>query len=135
MAGAVALPTASRIADRFAGADLVDAYAIDLPRGTSHDVETLTRFMLGEQGPGLRLLMGVRDAVVAGFGIKTSRRLRRGSDTDRAARIYIFRIYTGDEAVPIGISISGSRFSAVPATSSSPRSCTATICWAGPISL
>lgn len=101
MAGAVALPTASRIADRFAGADLVDAYAIGLPRGTSHDVETLTRFMLGEQGPGLRLLMGMRDAVVAGFGIKTSRRLRRGSDTDRAARIYIFRIYeiTGDEAV------------------------------------
>ena len=58
MAGAVALPTASRIADRFAGADLVDAYAIDLPRGTSHDVETLTRFMLSEQGPGFAFSWG-----------------------------------------------------------------------------
>lgn len=101
MAGAVALPTGSRIADRFAGADLVDAYAIGLPQGTSHDVETLTRFMLSEQGPGLRLLMGMRDAVVAGFGIKTSRELRQGSVTDGVARIYIFRVYeiTGDEAI------------------------------------
>lgn len=101
MAAAVALPTGSRIADRFAGADLVDAYAIGLPQGTSHDVETLTRFMLGEEAPWLRLLMGVRDAVVAGFGIKTSRRLRQGSVTDGVVRIYIFRVYeiTGDEAI------------------------------------
>lgn len=101
MAGAVALPTGSRIADRFAGADLADAYAIGLPRGTSHDIEMLARFMLGEEAPWLRLLMGVRDVVVAGFGLKTSRRLRRGSVTDGVPRIYIFRVYeiTRDEAI------------------------------------
>ncbi len=105
MAGAVALPTGSRIADLFVGADLVDAYAIGLPRGTSHDVEALARFMLSAEAPGLRLLMGFRDAVVAGFGLKTARRLRResgqGSATDGVARIYIFRVYeiTGNEAI------------------------------------
>ncbi|MCF8532061.1 MAG: DUF2867 domain-containing protein [Reyranella sp.] len=101
MAGAVPLPTGSRIADLFAGADLADAYAIDLPSGSSRDIETLTRFMLGEEAPWLRLLMGVRDAVVAGFGLKTSRRLRQGSVTDGVARIYIFRVYeiTWNEAI------------------------------------
>lgn len=101
MAGAVALPTGSRIAGLYVGADLVDAYAIGLPPGASHDVEALTRFMLGEEAPWLRLLMGIRDAVVAGFGVKTSRQLRRGSVTDGVARIYIFRVYeiTGDEAI------------------------------------
>lgn len=101
MAGAVALPTGSRIADRFAGADLADAYAIRLPPDSSRDIETLTRFVLGEEAPWLRLLMAVRDSVVAGFGLKTSRQLRQGSVTDGAARIYIFRVYeiTRDEAI------------------------------------
>lgn len=101
MAGAVALPTRSRIAGLYAGADLADAYAIGLPQGTTHDIETLTRFMLGEQAPWLRLLMGVRDAAVVGFGIKTSRRLRQASGSDGVARIYIFRVYeiTRDEAI------------------------------------
>lgn len=101
MAGAVALPTGSRLADRFVGADLVDAYAIGLPRGTSHDVEVLARFMLSAEAPWLRLLMGIRDAVVAGFGLKTARRLRQESATDGVARIYIFRVYeiTGNEAI------------------------------------
>ena len=101
MAGAVTLPSRSRIAGLYAGADLADAYAIGLPGDATHDIETLTRFMLGEQAPWLRLLMGVRDAAVAGFGIKTSRRLRQASSTDGMARIYIFRVYeiTGDEAI------------------------------------
>ena len=101
MAGAVALPVASRLSGLFAGADLADAFAIGLPRNTSQDVEVLTRFMLGEQAPWLRLLMGVRDAAVAGFGIKTSRQLRHGAVADGVARIDIFRVYeiARDEAI------------------------------------
>jgi hypothetical protein len=101
VAGAVALPAGSRLADRFAGADLVDAYAIGLPQGTSHDVEALARFMPSAEAPWLRLLMAVRDAAVAGFGIKTSRQLRQGSVTDGVARIHIFRVYeiAEDEAI------------------------------------
>jgi hypothetical protein len=101
MAGAVALPIGSRIAGLFAGADLADAFAIRLPQDTSGDIETLTRFMLGEQAPWLRLLMAVRDTMVAGFGIKTSRQLRQGAAADHVARIYILRVYeiTRDEAI------------------------------------
>lgn len=99
MAAAVPLPSGSCIADRFAGADLVDAYAIRLPPDSSRDIETLTRFMLGDEAPWLRLLMGVRDAVVAGFGLKTSATLRRASLEGNLDRVYIFRVYTvaGDE--------------------------------------
>ena len=93
MAGAVPLPPGSRIADLFAGADLADAYAIRLPSHSSRDIETLTRFMLGEEAPWLRLLMGVRDAVVAGFGLKTSGKLRKASIEGNSDRIYIFRVY------------------------------------------
>lgn len=101
MAGAVALPARSRIAGLYAGADLADAYAIGLPLDTSRDIETLTRFMLGDPPLWLRLLLGVRDAAVAGFGIKTSRRLRREAGADGAARIDIFRLYevAGGEAI------------------------------------
>src|SRR5215212_3480325 len=101
MAGAVALPTPSRIAGLYAGADLADAFAIGLPQGTTHDIETLTRFMLSDQALWFRLLNGVRDAAVAGLGIKTSRQLRQASSTDGVARIYIFRVYeiTPDEAI------------------------------------
>ena len=101
MAGAVALPTRSRIAGLYAGADLADAFAIDLPRGTTHDIEALTRFMLGKQALWFRLLNGVRDVAVAGFGIKTSRQLRQGPVGDGVTRIYIFRVYeiAGNEAI------------------------------------
>lgn len=101
MAGAVALPTESRIAGWFANADLADAFAIGLPRNTTHDIEALTRFMLGEQAPWIRLLLAMRDTAVAGFGLKTSRQLRRGAVTDGAARIDLFRVYeiTRDEAI------------------------------------
>lgn len=93
MAGAVPLPPGSRIAGLFAGADLADAYAIGLPPGSSRDIETLTRFLLAEPAPWVRALLGVRDAVVAGFGLKTSQELRKtsiGADDDR---VDFFRVY------------------------------------------
>lgn len=101
MAGAVALPSESRISGWFANADLADAFAIGMPLDASHDIETLTRFMLDAPAPWLRLLLAVRDAAVAGFGIKTSRQLRRRAVTDGVARIDLFRVYemARDEAI------------------------------------
>jgi Protein of unknown function (DUF2867) len=101
-ARAVAPPTGSRIAGLFAGADLADAFAIRLPPGSNRDIGTLTRFMLGEQAPWIRHLMGLRDALVAGFGIKTSRQLRQESPRQKpiegaSDRIYIFRVYAISE--------------------------------------
>ncbi len=97
-ARAVALPGGSRIARLFAGADLADAYAIRLPSGSSRDTETLVRFMLGERPVWLSCLMSLRDTMVAGFGIKTSRQLREGPD-----RIYISRVYeTAPDEIILG---------------------------------
>jgi len=89
----VPLPTGSLIAGLFAGADLADAYAIRLPPDSRRDIETLARFMLGEQAPWLHLLMAMRDAMVAGFGIKTSRQLRKAPTSKVSDRLYIFRVY------------------------------------------
>jgi Protein of unknown function (DUF2867) len=85
-------PSETRIADLFAGADLVDAYAIHLPPDSSRDIETLARFMFGHPALWFRILLALRDAMVAGFGIKTAAGLRKASSGDIAGRIYMFRI-------------------------------------------
>jgi hypothetical protein len=86
-------PADSRIANLFAGADLVDAYAIQLPSTSTDDIETLARFILGSQTSWFRALLRLRDALVAGFGIKTSRQLRAAPVENAAPRIVIFRVY------------------------------------------
>lgn len=101
MARAVAPPIANRLGPLYAGADLADAYAIGLPADATHDIERLTRFLLADPPLWLRMLLGVRDAAVAGFGLKTSRQLRREAGTGGAARIDLFRLYeiAADEAI------------------------------------
>ena len=90
---AVPLPAGSRIANLFAGADLADAYAIQLPSTSTDDIETLVRFVLCSPTSWFRALLRLRDALVAGFGIKTSRQLRDAPVENAAHRIFIFRVY------------------------------------------
>ena len=91
-ARSVALPAQSRIAALYEGAFLADAFAIALPPGTSHDTLALARFALERQAPWVDRLMGMRDAIVGLFGLKTAAALR--SDTSpRTPRVGIFRIY------------------------------------------
>ena len=56
--------------------------------------------MLGDQSVWLRGLMGLRDTMVAGFGLKTAQQLRE-APTESAGRVYIFRVYdtTTDEMI------------------------------------
>jgi len=99
-ARSVALPAQSRIAALYEGAFLADAFAIALPPGTSHDTLALARFALERQAPWVDRLMGMRDAIVGLFGLKTAAALR--SDTSpRTPRVGIFRIYEthADEVV------------------------------------
>jgi hypothetical protein len=99
-AHAVALPAHSRIAGRYEGAFLADAFAIALPHGTSRDTLALARFAFERQAPWVDRMMGVRDAIVGVFGLKTAAALR--SDTSpRTPRVGIFRIYEthADEVV------------------------------------
>ncbi len=83
----------SGTAGLFPGANLADAFAIRLPAGSSRDAARLARFMLAEQAPWFHALMGVRDMLVAGFGIKTSKQLQAAAPTEGDDRIYIFRVH------------------------------------------
>ena len=69
--------------------DLADAYAIRLPKNTITDPEQLARFLFSHQAPWVALLMKLRDALVARFGIKTAEQLQNSS----GERIGIFKIY------------------------------------------
>ncbi|HTD02494.1 DUF2867 domain-containing protein [Undibacterium sp.] len=89
----VALPGESRVAHIYGKTDLADAYAIRLPEGAIADPELLARFVLSHQAPWVASLMRLRDALVAGFGIKTSKQLQDLGDAHDDKRIYLFRIY------------------------------------------
>ena len=66
----------SLIADLYAGADLLDAYAIALPPDIFDDIGHLANAALARPALWFRGLIRLRDLAVAGFGVKTSRQLR-----------------------------------------------------------
>src|SRR4051794_31847708 len=65
-ARAVPVPSDSVLAPLYVGADLVDAFAIDLPLGASDDHEVLARALFERQAWWIRALTWVRDAVMDG---------------------------------------------------------------------
>ncbi len=85
----VAIPNGSRLRHLYEKPDLADAYSIRLPNNATTDPETIARFLFSHRSPWFSLLMRLRDALVAPFGIKTSERLQcSGGD-----RIGVFKIY------------------------------------------
>ena len=88
---AVSLPEESCIAALYGRPSLADAYAIDLPPGTTHDPELLARFIFAHRPRWVATLMDVRDTCVSMFGLKTARALR-ASDVHRQ-RIGLFKLY------------------------------------------
>jgi len=86
---AVPVPADSAVARAYASTDLADAYSIRLPKGASTDPALLARFILANQAGWVGRLMRLRDAIVACFGLKTSRQLEKSSGN----RIAFFRIY------------------------------------------
>ena len=84
-----AFPADSRIAPLVRHADLADTFAIHLPSDASTDPEVLARFIFDHQAAWVGRLMRLRDAIMARFGVKTARQLRRSGER----RVSIFRIY------------------------------------------
>jgi hypothetical protein len=91
---AVALPPQSQITHAYASVNLADAYAVDLPPGASTDPETLARYIFSRQPAWAAALMTLRDAIVAGLGLKTAKQLTSPSTGDQVRRIGIFKIYS-----------------------------------------
>jgi hypothetical protein len=78
----------------YAAVNLADAYSIELPIGTSQDPEVLARFIFSQLPPWMNGLMKIRDAVVAGFGLKTARKLKEADIKNKENRVGIFKVYS-----------------------------------------
>ncbi|MEO7156927.1 MAG: DUF2867 domain-containing protein [Vicinamibacterales bacterium] len=88
---AIPLPRESCIEAVYGQPNLADAYAMDLPPGTTRDPEVLARFIFAHQPRWVADLMEVRDSCVSLLGLKTGRSLR--SADGRRERIGIFKVY------------------------------------------
>ena len=85
-------PAESGVASWF-DADLADAFAVPVDAADgAKGIDNLARSALGDPAPWVRLLLGLRDALVAGFRVKTSQEVRRAAIADNAERIDFFRI-------------------------------------------
>ncbi|MET3129855.1 hypothetical protein AAKU55_000096 [Oxalobacteraceae bacterium GrIS 1.11] len=89
----VGLPEEAGIAAWYQGSNLADAYAVCLPAEAVLDPEALARFMFGGQPRWVGVLMRLRDAMVAAFGLKTARQMQ---GAEPARRIGIFKIYSSE---------------------------------------
>ena len=90
----VALPVESGVCHIYKATNLADAYSIQLPKDTTTNPELLARFIITQQAPWITGLMKIRDAVVAGFGLKTSGQLMKVDNLSKVDRIGIFKIYS-----------------------------------------
>jgi hypothetical protein len=85
-------PAESGVASWF-DADLADAFAVPIDAAdVAKGMDSLARSTLGDPAPWIRLLLGLRDGLVARFGVKTTEEVRRAAIADNAERIDFFRI-------------------------------------------
>ena len=89
----VAVPAESGVARMYDAPDLADAYAVRLPDNAVDDPELLARFMFAHQARWIAKLLGLRDALVARLGLKTSKQLRIANPPGSRDRVDFFRIY------------------------------------------
>jgi Protein of unknown function (DUF2867) len=93
----VAFPEQCAIASVYESTNLADAFAIELPLGTSGDPEVLWRFVMSRQPLWIGWLTRVRDALVVCFGLKTARHLAALGNEAEADRIAFFKVYGRSE--------------------------------------
>ncbi len=92
-----ALPPQSAVANLYKSVNLADAFSIQLPPSASSDPDVLARFFFSHQPVWIRVLTKIRDAIVAGFGLKTSGQLASGAGDAKGRRISFFRVYSTSE--------------------------------------
>lgn len=90
-------PQESSIAHTYAGADMVDAYALTLPTGATHNIDVLARAMLGRSPRWVSTLLSVRNAVMAMFGVKSTEYIRAEAGSNGTETIGFFPIRSRSE--------------------------------------
>ncbi len=99
----VAIPSQSAVATAFKSVNLADAFSIQLPSDSSINPDVLARFIFSVQPSWIGALLNVRDAIVAGFGLKTAKHLATLSGDATVPRISIFRVFgTTETEVVLG---------------------------------
>jgi hypothetical protein len=93
----VALPSQSAIATAFDAVNLADAFSVQLPAGASRNPDVLARFIFSVQPRWIGALLNLRDAIVAGLGLKTAKHLATLSSDPAAKRISIFKVFGASE--------------------------------------
>jgi Protein of unknown function (DUF2867) len=93
----VEIPAESAIARFYELTNLADAYSVTLPVGSITSPELLARFIFSQQASWIKGLTKIRDALVAGFGLKTSAQLTEHNAHRQAERVGIFKIYNTTE--------------------------------------
>ncbi len=88
----VAPPRDSAILSWYDGADLVDAYAVRRPAGAPADAGAIAALVMARPPAFFRILLRLRDAIMARFGVKTTDQLRR----DDRPRVDFFPILSRD---------------------------------------
>ena len=72
------LPAESRLSDWYAGANLADSFAADLPPGAPANVDTLAKLLFADPPVWFTILLAIRDRVMTLFGVKASHTLSEG---------------------------------------------------------
>ncbi len=94
----VELPAQSSVATVYESPNLADAFAVRLPFGASDDPDVLWRFVMSQQPSWIGWLTNIRDAIVACFGLKTTKHLATLSGDANGGRIAFFKIYSKSES-------------------------------------
>lgn len=76
----------------------MDAYAIILPHGATHDIYKLAGAVLGRPALWFRALLCLRDVMVACLRLKTSKRLRAEAVARGEERVDFFRVLARSDA-------------------------------------
>ena len=88
----VASPAPSGIEDWYAGADLLDSYAIALPPGAPDDVEALATALFSTIPLWTRSLLRLRDEIMRPLGVKTTAEIAKAGAVDGRDRIAFFPV-------------------------------------------
>lgn len=100
---AVTPPVESAISSLYSGSNLADAFAVTFPTGSPRDINLLAETALSNPPTWIAALISLRDRIMSGFGVTTSREMRARLERNGQDRIGFFRVYSrSDTEIVLG---------------------------------